>query len=762
MDKKKRRHVKWTEVTVEGNAANVLRGFGERVATRMAAKKSGGKMGFKVPDLSGFETALEKAVYLLDTAAAIEHSLMLQYLYAMYSLRAPDEAGLSDKQRRALEIWSGNGGFRKIAVEEMEHLIMVQTMLMLLGEKPNFERDGIDRNVSPFDFHLEPLTQTSLAKYVVTESPTEVDEMVEKYEEVEKLAENDAGMMINHVGVLYAVLGVVFSKPEDLERDAEDDDEWGKVVRETAKCLYKGFPDVPRDTWHLADVDFKNSTIGAVVAADWGVNTIVDRGSAVNALRDISVEGEGTSMDGVDSHFELFFKFFCGEPDKGVIPFPTDDDWSPARPVPIDPFIALGSSDENAISEPTAVKFATIADLQYAILLGMLQQYLFVRESGARNSIYDWCLGDGGMFALADCSAKLVTLVRGANPGQKAALPFTLPDNVNLPDDPEQRVSILIELAQQSNNVIAELKSEGNGDPLLNKIESENNDLVALFTGDGGNGGGPRPQVGDADMIELINKRTPQARSRHRSIAVDLPDGDETNLRQLFRDENANEILAFLKTGKSTVAPFEDKDLVVPGDPENSAFYLHISDPNGVMSTRFNDEEVELVKNWILSQASDDERESEQDGEAGQTSPGAKGPDGNGGVKVNSGAEQQAMLQLVERKRRQGSAFHDGVDVGSGASLSDLFADGKFQEVIGFLEASNANVPPFNDKPLVVPGKPNESAFFLHITDPDGAMAGRFRPDEVTIVKNWIESLGASGSRQNTTSRGCSSWRYQA
>jgi hypothetical protein len=61
-----------------------------------------------LPDLSAFPTPKAKAERLLQAAAAVEHALMVQYLYVGYSLpgRGADIVG--------------------IAVEEMSHLMTVQ------------------------------------------------------------------------------------------------------------------------------------------------------------------------------------------------------------------------------------------------------------------------------------------------------------------------------------------------------------------------------------------------------------------------------------------------------------------------------------------------------------------------------------------------------------------------------------------------------------------------------------------------------------
>ena len=61
----------------------------------------------ELPDLNEYATPLAKARFLLDTAAEIEQALMLQYLYAAYSLRDNNDPGLTSEQKSAIAEWRG-------------------------------------------------------------------------------------------------------------------------------------------------------------------------------------------------------------------------------------------------------------------------------------------------------------------------------------------------------------------------------------------------------------------------------------------------------------------------------------------------------------------------------------------------------------------------------------------------------------------------------------------------------------------------------
>jgi len=70
------------------------------------------------------------------------------------------------------------------------------------------------------------------------------------------------------------------------------------------------------------------------------------------------------------------------------------------------------------------------------------------------------------------------------------------------------------------------------------------------------------------------------------------------NLSRLFEEENYTGILRFLKYGRSNSGAYQGRPYIMPGDPEQSAFYLQVRD--GVMQGRFSEKQMNVIKNWIL------------------------------------------------------------------------------------------------------------------------------------------------------------------
>jgi hypothetical protein len=113
-----------------------------------------------------FSDPFVESVRLLREASEIEHALMAQYLYAAFSVR-PKYAAIVGPA------FSSSKGLLGVAIQEMEHLAIVNRTLSALGAEPNLRSQDFPYEIQlyPFPMNLERLTLKSLAKYVFTEAP---------------------------------------------------------------------------------------------------------------------------------------------------------------------------------------------------------------------------------------------------------------------------------------------------------------------------------------------------------------------------------------------------------------------------------------------------------------------------------------------------------------------------------------------------------------------------------------------------------------
>ena len=441
----------------------------------------------EIPDLTEWPRPHDKARILLETAAEVEHALLVQYLYAAFSLRTEHQ---DPQKQSALTAWFSE--VHRIARQEMGHLMTVENLLLAIGQPPNLEREDFPprKDLYPFTLHLEPFTQRSLAKYVTAESPQDapgIDDIVD-------LATQSAGTAINHVGIVYGLLGIIFSTVEEIAAGGSGGTAWDDHLRRLAAAAHQ---QSPADTWHLDD--------GAIIADsltfqgtqdNWPgggvtIHQIRDRASARQAIRDVAEQGEGLTDSGEDSHFERFRTIYRGSDD--IAPFPAADGWSPTHAVPTDP-------KTTAITEPRTQRWAQLADIRYGLLLGFIEHYLLTAEAEDRANLSRWAIAE--MFTLGSLAGKLVTLPQGNG---VSALPFRLPASLHLPSTDAERWAVQRE---RTNAALGHARDMLEADPtdaddptLTNLIESDTERLDLMH----GSGAPPQPTTSFAtDILPLF------------------------------------------------------------------------------------------------------------------------------------------------------------------------------------------------------------------------------------------------------------------
>lgn len=416
-----------------------------------------GKVMIQLPDLRAWSSPLDKAEILLETAAEIEHALLVQYLYAAYSLKSDEEVSDPD-EIEALDQTSENSWYHvllAIAREEMGHLMTVQNLLLMLGLQPNLEREDFPtrKDLYPFPLHLERLTQKSLAKYVVAESPVSAPDI----DDIIALAQGAAGAMINHVGVIYVLLGLIFARQEDVEAGGSGSVAWDVMVRHVALAAYQ---QSPAETWHLPDSAFNSNPLEQQAEpSDWEVGQLrvhkpTDRLTARKAIRDIAEQGEGPTNQGVQSHFERFLGIYRGR--GGIIPFPAEGQRVLTREVPTDPKPGVD------ITEPRTKRWAELADIRYALLLGFTEHYLLT-SGGDRSLLTGWIFTEM-RSRLGFIARELTTMPRGAAGGSVAGAPFTLPARLHLPGAETARWTIHKERTEAAIAKVEEMQTADEGD----------------------------------------------------------------------------------------------------------------------------------------------------------------------------------------------------------------------------------------------------------------------------------------------------------
>ena len=358
-------------------------------------------------------------IFLLSMAAEIEHSLMVQYLYAAYSLGGPQ---VPDDHRKQVLEWQRI--ILGLAKEEMGHLITVQNVIKLVGGPLHLDREDYPwaSGFYPYAFTLEALSRKSLAKYVVAESPETWPDSVTPAERktIEDLAREDAEQEVARVGALYANVIAILSDPRkipDAMFRAETYplqaswDEWGRGYAAGAR----------------------GSTPGT--APDVLVIRAFSRTDAVAALRAVAEQGEAVTFiaaDKEDSHFSRFLAVYRA--------FSKAARTDLVLPLAKDPRVpGLGSGSEGAVIEhPEAQLWAGLFNLRYRMLLSYLAHAFRLSDDPAQNAgpgqrgqvvnrIY------GEMYNLKAIAGLLVQLPLKNGSAERAGPPFQMPYTLNFP-----------------------------------------------------------------------------------------------------------------------------------------------------------------------------------------------------------------------------------------------------------------------------------------------------------------------------------------
>ncbi|APG15061.1 MULTISPECIES: ferritin-like domain-containing protein [Bradyrhizobium] len=424
------------------------------------------------PDVPDGFSAHDYAIFLLHVAAEIEHGLLIQYLFAAYSLGGPQ---VPEVHRDEVARWQSI--ILGVAREEMGHLITVQNLLKLLGGPLNLERDDFpwDLPFYPFPFALEPLSLKLLARYVCIESPQKwPDRWVGRKADIEKLAFPGGASDFKRVGVIYAILKSLLGDKKQIPDALFHADtlsfqasfaEWGRGYAKGARGAVEKRAETP----------------------DVLIMTAHSRSTALQALDAIAEQGEAATDDVKDpspSHFERFMELFLAMEEAGST-------WSPCRQVIPNPR-AVGDPGAvpgtNYIDNDTSRAWARLLNLRYRMLLAYVAHSF--RISGdygpsdglTRGSVLNRAFGE--MYNLRALANILVTLPAGdpAKP-ERAAPSFELPYSMALPVLERDAWRQHVDLLQASEALIARLRgSAGKGaDSFLESLAALDAQAINVF-----------------------------------------------------------------------------------------------------------------------------------------------------------------------------------------------------------------------------------------------------------------------------------------
>ena len=296
----------------------------------------------------------EALIYTLGKAAELEHLIMLQYLFAAFSLKQTEAEGLTTETLAAVQGWRKT--LLLISEQEMLHLALVQNLLTAVGAAPRLSRPNFPMPAYSYPagvrIELLPFGEAALRHFAFLERPEgmQVDD-AEGFEAVERavaLPHDEADEIVPHLQEFDTIGQLYRSIQSGLEHLA------GRLGPDR---LFIGPPDAQATEEH-----FRWEELVAVT----------DLASAQRAIDTIVEQGEGARGEWRDAHFGRLL----GILDEYLEIRRVDPGFEPARRVVaanVRPQ-ATGASMP-LVTDPGTMRCMDLLTVAYEVLLQLLSRY---------------------------------------------------------------------------------------------------------------------------------------------------------------------------------------------------------------------------------------------------------------------------------------------------------------------------------------------------------------------------------------------------
>jgi ferritin-like protein len=296
----------------------------------------------------------EALIYTLGKAAELEHLIMLQYLFAAFSLKQHVNEGISADQLVAIQRWRRS--LLNIGAQEMLHLALVQNLLTAVGAAPRLARPNFPMPAYSYPagvrIELLPFGEAALRHFAFLERPegmaVEDAEGFAAIEQAVALPHDEGDEIVPHLQEFDTIGQLYRSIQAGLEH---------LVGRIGAERLFIGPANAQATEEH-----FRWEELVAVT----------DLESAKRAIDTIVEQGEGARGEWRDAHFGRLL----GILDEYLELRAADSAFEPARPV-----VAANVRRQATgvpmplITDPGTTRTMDLLNVVYEVLLQLLSRY---------------------------------------------------------------------------------------------------------------------------------------------------------------------------------------------------------------------------------------------------------------------------------------------------------------------------------------------------------------------------------------------------
>jgi len=296
----------------------------------------------------------EELVFMLSEAAALEHMIMCEYLFAAFSLKRDVSEGVTAAQLEAINGWEQVVSL--VATQEMLHLALVSNLLTAIGSHPYFSHPNFPQRSKYYppgvQLALLPFGDHALQHFLYLERPEGRD--LEDAPEFAVLALPKPSLTLDDDQIVpqtqeFATIGHLYRGIEQgLRHLVEKYGEQRVFIgppRAQATEEYFGWPELI---------------------------AVTDLAAACQAIETIIEEGEGARGDWRAAHFGRFMQIMQEYRDWKQ----QDPGFEPARPVVAAYVRPPGDTGEvPLISDPVTAGVSELFNASYEVLLQMLMRY---------------------------------------------------------------------------------------------------------------------------------------------------------------------------------------------------------------------------------------------------------------------------------------------------------------------------------------------------------------------------------------------------
>jgi hypothetical protein len=303
---------------------------------------------------------IESREHLLSTlgeAAELEHTLMCQYLYAVFSLKSSKNEDLSDAEWDAVKRWKKV--LLNVCVEEMGHLALVCNLITVTGGYARFLRPSfpVRSGLFPEDFvlQLSPLSLDTLDHFIFLERPDDVPVQDSPLFEPEDTVKRSSvpGRLTSNVGDYTKVGELYDAVMRGIHRLSRD------LGEENLFCGSRSLQLGPDDI-ELEGLDIVQHKAGALKS----ILLIVEQGEGARSIENSHFE----KFSNIKKEYEELLK--------------KNPKFTPSRNVASNPVMLhpIDPDGKTWINEPTAAIVLDLANALYSLMLQILLQIYSVEN----------------------------------------------------------------------------------------------------------------------------------------------------------------------------------------------------------------------------------------------------------------------------------------------------------------------------------------------------------------------------------------------